>query len=304
MQKRLRQFILIYFAPVVITIVYCFIELEHIKNIWLFIMMGFAFLIQCESYNNKVVDKQQNNSIIKRKFYFTYFYFFLLFVYPVLVEFPLTNGNNGLYGINDLAIWYVVIMLLGLLVYIFIISDAYISEISMGKAKVTMLKEKFEKDLDNHIDLTKSLIDKIRAEYYMIQNLSMHCQQARRHNGAIVDEFQKILQCYYDKQKEKSKVYVIENIEHTLRDDFKLREVEYKELIRHMNRNELYAIKTDRHYMFLPYLEESFEEILGEPLTLYIIVESEKPIIKQERYIILNILKEFYEKLLVNIYIE
>lgn len=304
MDNKFSRVLCIYSIPICLFILYFFLHEDYIRNTWLLLLIGFIFLIYCDYCSfNKKKDKIRD-SIIIRKFYFSYFYFFLIFIFPYIKHTNFIFKNTHIFGLSDMILSYFILLILGILAYIFIISDSHITEISMGSAKITMLKEQFEKDLDEHIDLTYSLIDKIKAEFHVIQNLAHYCHEASNNNGIIIEEFQKILQIYFEHQKEREEVFVIEHIDTTIKTDFKLKDVEYKELLRHMNRNELYAVKTDKHYMFLPYIEESFEEILGEPLKIFIIIESDQAIIKQERYIILNILKEFYEKLLVNIYID
>lgn len=294
---------LIYCFPIILFIYQLIKENDYIKSNWVLYLVGLALLTYCEYTNLKY--KNNLESIIKiRRFYFAFFYFILIMLSPIISSnnINIGSGTNTL-GLTKISFTYLILFIIGIIIYILIISNSNITEISVGNTKITMLKEKFEQDLDNHVDLTQSLLDKIKAENLIIQNLKKYCIDAASTNGDLIEEFQKILDEYCNAQKDDISMYVVDEINEKIRDDCRLKNLEFEQLKKRMSDNLIYAFYTDKYYMFIPYIEESCQEVFGEPLRIYIIVQSKEYIIEQESLIILNILKEFFDKLLVNVYV-
>lgn len=264
-------------------------------------IVAFALLIYSHVKNIKS-KKPKDPSILMRRFYFTYVLFLLIFVLPELNKYNILDKDNSILGLSKTVSTSMILIGVSLVVYIVIISDVHISEVTIGKAKISMLKEKYEEEIVNHIDITNILLGKISAENKVIQNLKKYCisVQERLYQTQeiyVSQEYQMLLEEYFGCQKENIKVSVVDEIDaNEIRKDYELRGGEFSELQYRMEHEEVYSVKkSNSYYLFIPYCYrfEGFNE------KVYVILESETPIIiEAETKIIPNILVEFTDELL------
>jgi len=165
-----------------------------------------------------------------------------------------------------------------------------------------MIKEKVQEEFDKQTALSDSLLSKIQAEHEIIQNMSEYCEEIKQSIDTtdffdIASGFRYILKMYTNLQNEIYSLGVISEIDENIKTDYNLKMTEYNELITNIAVGRFYEIKkNDYYYLFFPYTFETTK--------LCIIIESKVPIIQEERFIILNILKELEEQLLTIFYIE
>ncbi len=275
-------------------------QTEFIKNYWILYALGFALLIYSHYRYCKI--NKDDGSINIRRFYFTYFIFIMILMYPEINKFNILGSNSGILGLSNIASIYLISLFIALITYLIVISDLNVSEISVGNTKVSMLKEKYAADIGDHIDLTNTLLDKISAENYILQNLKKYCLEVKKRLSSPDDmfivsrEYQLILEEYFKALKEENiGVAVLDNI-NTLKEDYSLRSGECDDLTYRMQNNEICGMKkNNNYYLFIPYTYrfEDFKE------KIYIVLESETPvIIDAEAKIIANILIQFTDELL------
>jgi len=190
--------------------------------------------------------------------------------------------------------------------YLLVISDFHISELSIGNTKILMLKEKYKKEVVNHIDNTNVLLAKIIAENKMITNSRTYCipiaKKFRESNElALYTEYQSLLEKYYEQQTDNTDVFVLFEInKDEIIKDYELTNNEYEQLVSTMKTGrEPYVFQNKKYYyMFLPFtyifeIDSNFET--------YIVLQSKTKIIVEEGNIITNILIKFTDDLLEQI---
>ncbi|NLD47279.1 MAG: hypothetical protein GX660_08770 [Clostridiaceae bacterium] len=264
-------------------------------------MAAFTLLVYSHLKTRKAY-KPSDPSILLRRFYFTYVMFLVIFILPDLNKYSVLFNNASFLGLSEKATASLVLLGGSLVVYILIISDAHISEITIGNAKVSMLKEKYEEEIINHIDITNVLLDKISAENKIIQGLRKHSAGVlgrldKEKEIFISQEYQILLSEYFGLQKEDIGVSVTDESDaEKIIKDFGLRSGEFSEMLYRMGQNEIYSInKKDLYYLFIPF-SYRFEEFSEK---VYVVLESDKPIIiEAETKIISNILMQFTDELL------
>jgi hypothetical protein len=263
--------------------------------------IGFALLI-FSHYKHCRLARDESRSIDIRRFYFIYFFFLMLLSYPVINKINVLQKNINILGLSNEASVYLIVFLAALIIYLFVISDLNISEVTIGNTKVTMLKEKYEADISNHMDLTSTLLDKIAAENYIIRNLPKYCLGVLQRLSSPEDifvvprEYQLILAEYFKAQKKDNIKSAVLDSTISFKDDYSLKSGELEELVYHMQNNEIHAFeKKGVYYLFIPYTYrlEDFKQ------KIYIILESNAPIVIQaETKIVANILNLFTDELL------
>lgn len=274
---------------------------EFVKWYWMLYVIGFALLIYSH-YRHCRPARYDDRSIDIRRFYFIYFIFLMILLYPEIHRFNIFQNNTGVLGLSNAASIYLIVFMAALVIYFIVISDLNISEVTIGKTKVTMLKDKYEEDISNHMDLTSTLLGKISAENHVIQNLKKYCIGVRERLNSPDDvfivsmEYQLVLGEYFKShKKDKTKIVVLDNTS-SFKEDYCLKSGELAELTYHMQNNEIHAFeKKGVYYLFIPY-SYRFEDFKQK---IYIVLESDTPIvIEAETKIIPNILNTFADELL------
>lgn len=289
-----------YIFPLVAIVYQYTIYPDFVNNFWILYLFGFILLIY--SHYRYLRINIEDRSINIRRFYFTYFIFLMILMYPEIEKVNLFSSNSGILGLSSVASVYLICLFCALIIYLIVISDLNIFEISIGNTKISMLKEKYTSDINDHIDLTDTLLDKISAENYVLQNLKKYCLGVRERLSSpddlfiVTREYQLILEEYFKAQrKENIRVAVLDNI-NSFREDYCLRSGESDDLAYRMQNNEICGMKKNNvYYLFIPYTYR-FE---GFKQKIYIVLESETPvIIDAETKIIANILIQFTDELL------
>lgn len=236
-----------------------------------------------------------------RKFFFAYFFMASVGLIPELGLTGLANAGSNKFGLDKSVFLILLIFTGAVLYYIFVISDFDITEISIGNTKMSVIKDKIEKEIDNQFGLYDSFVEKIKAEHQIIQNMGDYCEAIRiRVNETdsfdIADEFRRILMEYVRLQSENYGIGVISSLDDRIRADYGLKTSEFGSLACKMSDNGCFLHEKGSYFLFFPY---SFETA-----TLYIVIESKMQILHEERYLILNILKVLEENVLAMFYIE
>lgn len=224
----------------------------------------------------------------------------MIFILPDINKYSVLFKNASILGLSEKATTSLALLGGSLVVYLLIISDAHISEITIGNAKVSMLKEKYEEEIINHIDITNILLDKISAENKILQGLRKHCADVlekldREKEIYISQEYQILLSEYFGFQKENIGVSVIDESDaRKINKDYGLRSGEFSEMLYRMGQNEIYSLnKKELYYLFIPF-SYRFEEFSEK---VFVVLESDKPIIiEAETKIISNILMKFTDE--------
>ncbi|WP_242860834.1 hypothetical protein [Defluviitalea phaphyphila] len=253
-----------------------------------------------------IYDKNNKIEGIIRKIYFIYTYFFLLYIFPkISEEYNIWEGNGGIFNLNEIVSTAVVIFIISVIIYIIVISDFNISEISFGNTKISMLKERYKEEINSHFKNTNQLLKKIEAEGYIIYNMKEYCQKVRKRiyeKGTYIStEYEILLTKYFNRQKDKIKVSILQKLdENELRKNFGFKSDEICTLKCQLENNELYSTELDNtYYLFIPFCY-IFEELLNEKKKpVYIVLEAKTPIsVEAESNIIRNILIKFADDLL------
>jgi len=297
----LRRIICIYAIPVVILISTLIVDINALIHFWYL----YCFFISSLAYAHiswEISNKEGLSiHILVRKVFFAYFFIALI---PLLPKIQLTNiidiGSNNL-GIDEKVFLISLLFIGAVLYYIFVISNFDFTEFSFGNAKLAVIKDNVKQAFDSQMSLNESLIDKIKAEHQIIQNMSDYCAEIKERvdlngNFNVADEFRRILNEYVNLQSEKYNIGVITDLNEQVMKDYQLKKTEFDNLVSVMVNNEYFQYDKDTHFLFFPYEFGT--------TTLYIVIESILPIIIEENYVILNILKELEESVLTMFYIE
>ena len=127
-------------------------------------------------YNNK--NKRIGDLV--RKIYFLYTYFFLILIFPEINEkYNIWGENGGIFELNQMVSTGIVIFIISFILYIIVISDFHISQISFGNTKISMLKEKYDEEMNSHFKNTNQLLEKIEVEGQIIYDMKEYCQKVK-----------------------------------------------------------------------------------------------------------------------------
>lgn len=305
--KKIRIYlfsILLYLFPVFITAAHLVKQTEFFRGNWIFYVIGFGLLVYTHiSYCGNKNRKTEN---FVRKIYFLYTYFFILYVFPEINrKYAVWVGDGGISGLSAAVSTCIVIIIISFIVYITVISDFHISEISFGNTKISMLKEKYGEEISSHFKNTNQLLEKISAEGQIIYDMKEYCLKVKeRIDGGgiyVTKEYQILLTEYFNRQKDKVKVSVLQELnKNELKNDFNFKSGEINILKYKLEHRELYSTEVDSvYYLFIPFCYV-FEELLGdEEKPVYVVLESQTPIsVEAESTIIRNILIKFADDLL------
>lgn len=299
MKKRL-SYSPIYLVPLIL-LTY---QLRHniLTQYIIFDLIGISLLVytnisMIKNEKFQLLDEQK----IVRKLYFCFSYFFIIFITP----FILNNNTLSIGNMDPIISTYLLIVIIIFIIYISIISNNSISEISFGTASVKMVKEQIKEGLNEQINLTEVLLDKITAEYRIIQNLSEYCRViydalVEKKEFEVSKVFEDVLKKYFSYQKEHISVIVVDEIKDMAKENYSMSKKQYQKLKLQMDKNQPYIIKMQNlYYLFLSF---EYNELSHE--RVFVVLSSEKQYINEETYFILNILKELYDKLLFMVNIE
>ena len=251
----------IYLFPLFVVMRHLFEEntFIFIKEYWILYLLGFGLLsyTYCFYYYSK--DEKIDNFI--RKIYFIYTYFFILYVFPKInVKYNVWQKNEGIFKLNTEVSTVIVISIISFIIYIFVFLDFHISEISFGNTKISMLKEKYNKEVSNHFENINQLVRKIEIEGFLIGNMNEYCQKVLdRISEKEIDffmEYQILLTEYYNKQEEKIRVTILKELDECeLKKDFGFKSREIDILKYKLEQyKELYSTKLNNiYYLFIPF---------------------------------------------------
>jgi len=186
-------------------------------------IVGFGLLIY--TFFNYYYSENSKREHFIRKVYFIYTYFFIIFIYPKVLynndSYNLWANNGGILNFNTTASVCIIIAIISFLIYLFIISDFHISEVSLGNAfgnaKVSMLKEKYTEEINNQFENTNQLIEKIRIEGKLLEGMREYCEKVvykfeQDKIFSIFSEYQILLTEYFKEQEENIKVTVLREL--------------------------------------------------------------------------------------------
>lgn len=291
------QFVLVYLFPAVVVLWHFVAYTEFLKENWIFYVFGFGLLFYTHYSYAFSEDKKDQHFV--RKVYFLQTCFFILFVFPELnTKYNLWKSGSSLFGLNEAASTGIMIFIIAFILYVAVISDFHISEISFGNTRITMLKKKYGEEVRTHMRETNSLLEKIKAEAELFLNMKTYALEVYESIGDseidFLKEYQVLLNNYFSKQKEKINVYAFDTLSKLTDLGFKDSEIEFLDY--QIKREEIFSYSNKRHYLFFAFYYV-FEELKGEK-PVYIILESETPSrFVAESHIMRNILIKFSDDL-------
>ncbi|MFZ7120731.1 MAG: hypothetical protein ACOWWH_07250 [Eubacteriaceae bacterium] len=285
----------IYFFPVLITLSHIFLDTEFIKNYWITYIVGFILL----SYSYISCNDCDHKEIILRRFYFVYVYFLLLFISPQLNKY---SFNQQIFGLSMINTTYLILIICSSIIYLFVISDFNVSELSIGNTKITMLKKNYAEAIENNENLTNILLGKIKIENELMQDFQSHCRrilknaQNTKSDIVINNEYLRILKKYFRHENDVIEFKILDKLDRKqIKSNLGMTRIEFYYLKNVMGKNELYGSKNmDSYYLIIP-----FKYIFEEKDSIYILLESKTPIIIDvEGIIIPNLLRKFTDDFL------
>ncbi len=302
MLKRGSLCLLVYIFPIIVFVWQLKTEYSFVKSNWFIYIIGLGLLIYSHiRYFEGKKDRSSDSSVYIRRFYFTYALFSFIVIMPNLDTLDFFTANKGIFGLSKNISTCLILLIFAFIVYLIIISDSQILEVSIGKTKVTMVKEKYKAEIDNHINISEILMEKISSEHRAIQNMGEYCLSVGKRIQEedeinTVQEYQILLENYFKDQREHIKVTVLDEINSAVKKDYNLTSGELEELKYRIKSNETCNIKkADIYYLFFPF-SYKFENI-DDPVC--IVLYSETPIIIDvETKIIPNILVKFTDDFL------
>jgi len=297
------MYILIYLFPLFVVAAHLHWHNQFIRNNYILYILGFGLLL----YTNITYHIKKNNKTdeLARKVYFIYTFFFLLYIFPEIIDGSILWGSTAsIAQLSSVISPIIVIFIISFVIYITIISDFNISEISFGSAKISLLKEKYNEEINSHFENANQLIKKIEVEGLLIQNMNEYCKNLmEKSEGEEIDiftQYQILLSDYFNMQKENTKVYVLYSLKkNLLRKEFSLKDSEIDVLRYKLEHGEIYITFANKnYYLFIPFCYV-FEELINDAKSVYIVLESQIPILcEAESRIIRNILIKFTDDLL------
>lgn len=300
----IKKHLLFFVVPIFVILNHFIFHRDFLYLNWFVYMIGLLLLwYSYKTYLNEKNDNTLESSYTPyRKLYFNYVYFFILFLYPRLYKYNLFNAGNGIFGLNTTMTNCLIIFGVTLILYILIISDFRINELSIGNTKISMLKKIYRKQVDSHINNTNILLEKILAENKILRNSRKYCTAvAERFRSSeeldINTEYKNLLKRYYEFQNDNIVVFILDKlIKEEVMKDYDLKNNEFELLEEAMNKDsEAYTFKkSNDYYLFMPYVYRFEKETDSKT---YIVLKSKKEIIVEEGYIINNILTKFTDDL-------
>ncbi|WP_265444291.1 hypothetical protein [Acetivibrio straminisolvens] len=299
MKKVFKQIILCIF-PLFIVGMHYFTENNFFEENRPLYIVGFGLLIY--TFFNYYYSENSKREHFIRKVYFIYTYFFIIFIYPKVLynndSYNLWANNGGILNFNTTASVCIIIAIISFLIYLFIISDFHISEVSLGNAfgnaKVSMLKEKYTEEINNQFENTNQLIEKIKIEGKLLEGMREYCEKVvykfeQDKIFSIFSEYQILLTEYFKEQEENIKVTVLRELnEAELKEEFHLKSGEINILKYKLENDEICSIESNNsYYLFIPFYYV-FEEFFNDEKPVYIVLESQIPIICEVESIIIN----------------
>lgn len=122
--------ILIYLFPLFVSVRHYLTQKLFVEENIIFYLLGFALLV----YTHISSSKDKNTEKFFRKIYFVYTYFFLLYIFPEIDKYNIWHRNVGILNLSTSISTSIAIFIISFIIYITIISDFHISEISFGNA--------------------------------------------------------------------------------------------------------------------------------------------------------------------------
>lgn len=286
---------LVYAFPTLLAAIQWIYQRDVWSRLWFLHMTAFLLLTYSVIMCWVEVKPHQVETRIRR-FYFCYVLYFMLFMYGELESTKADIQIKGILGLPQHLSLCLYMFIVFLVLYVLIISGMHISEIAVGNTRISMVKEKVEKQLDTCIGAAEALVEKINAERAIIHTIEEYCDKAiaRSHeDDGYIDmsqEYQRVLQDYFAKQTEPMNVYVYDAIDENTRTSLQLNRLEYNDLQVRMRDGTIYnAVKNQNYIMVIPYSNAYVD--------IYIILISPKSIIADERLILMNILDVFTVRL-------
>lgn len=148
-----------------------------------------------------VKNKKRYKQQFIRKIYFIQTCFFIIFVSPD-AKYNIWENKEGIFNLSTEISTAIVIFAASFVLYLLIISDFYISEISVGETKISVLKEKYNEEINYHFDNINQLIAKLKAENEILANMKEYCVMLRgkiEDSGIdIANEYQLLITRYFN----------------------------------------------------------------------------------------------------------
>lgn len=282
-----------YLFPLFIVINHLFKHTPFFREYWIIYLIGFVALIYAQltycSSEDKKIDK------LIQKVYFIHIYFLLLYIYPIHYKYNIWQEDGRIFKFTPEFSTCIVVLIIAYIAYVVVFSDFRISEISFGNAKISILEEK-DKQINKQFEYTNQLVEKIKNERLLIENMREYCIEILEKTNTEIDvhqEYQFLINKYFENQKENIKVYILGKITEDELYDFHFKRGEITSIKYSLEEhNQLYSTESNGHYyVFIPFYY-LFEDKKG--ITTYIVLESKSHIsVEIENNIIHNILIKF-----------
>lgn len=191
-------------------------------------------------------DKSRQN--FKRKFYFIYAIFAILYLVLRIGKYDIwQNSSVTIFNLNTKIASSIVLGIISYIIYLLVISDFNISEISFAGTKISLLREQYSEELNNQFEHTEQLRKKIENASLLIENMKERCSNLLKDNSIedinIHEQYKKLLKEYFSTQEENVEVYVLEglNLRQLIDIGFEEKEVNIIEYQLRRHKEEVYA---------------------------------------------------------------
>lgn len=298
---NILKHICFYLIPVLILVFQYFQHPVFLRNYWFFYVPCFVFLIYThfQYCSNKEDEIKLDNELFKRKFYFIYTCFCILFLIPQI------NTKFTIFDLNTTLSKCILFGTAAFVLYLLIVSDFHIFEISFGETKISLLQQKYNKEFDTHFEYTDQLKQKISILSEFIADMNQYCYKIIKRGIEKIDiceEYRTLIEKYFNKQNENVKVYILEELDKSELRQFGFTEREIKSLMYQLEQyKEIYVAKLNNsYYLFIPF-HYAFEE---KDKPVYILLTSETRLIAEvEKDIIFSLLIKFSDDL-ISVFVE
>ncbi len=236
---------------------------NYMKNYWVVYVVNLV-IIAYIFYRWKDSENSENT----RRLYYTLLLTIILYLIPNIKSMNMITKGLGSLSIELTTI--IIIFISAVIIYLLIISDAHISEVSIGNNKVSLLKKECVAQISEHEDISELLNEKIIAEAEVIKNMHLYASNSISKIGnddyCFENEFQSILNQYYSAYRNKNdiiaSVYNIQKID-DIKMDFELNRGEISKIEENIKNNEITTLdKINKYLMFISYEYLNLTEVV------------------------------------------
>lgn len=272
-------------------------NIEGFNPLLLFFILPFAYIIFSTVTYKKEEIIRTNIKLIKRIYYSIWLFVAVIIIN--IIDIKNFNISNNL-GIPKI-IWmiflvFVACMLVAIILDVLIISASGFKEITLGWAKIS--KDEVEANIEEQKNNIDKLVDKIEAEYEVIQNFEEYIkkQQIREKLESNFDEFhwpdefKELAQYYCNFQNSNIKVSYLkinDDLNRELKLTYNLTDTNINNIKKDIKDNKSTIVQQKNQLLFIPYKPVYYND------DIVIILKGKEYIFEVEQRFIVNLFKIF-----------